>query len=63
MLQICGRIRKSEYKDDLTIIYNTSCYKDDDSLEVYEARVRTDEDKAKQNAMGLNLLDDDLRRQ
>lgn len=63
MRQICGRIRKSEYKDDMTIIFNTIRYEDADTFEDYKARLDEEVKKAARNAKGLNEMDEDLRKQ
>ena len=63
MLQICGRIRNSEYKNDMVIIYNTTRYEKDDTLDAFEARVQEEISKAEKNALALNIMDEGLRSQ
>ena len=63
MLQICGRIRDSEYKNDMGIIYNTTRYEKDDTLDAFEARIEEEISKAEKNALGLNIMDQGLRNQ
>ena len=63
MLQICGRIRNSEYKNDMVIIYNTTRYEKDDTLDAFEARVQEEISKAEKNALALNIMDEGLRNQ
>ena len=63
MRQICGRIRNTRYKHDMTIIFNTTRYEDADTFEAYKARVEEEVRKAEKNAKGLNELDADFRNQ
>lgn len=63
MLQISGRIRDSRYKGNMAIIYNMNRYEDTDSLEAYKKRVKEEMEKAERNAMGMNMMDEDFRKQ
>lgn len=63
MLQICGRIRKTLYKDDLTIIFNTTRYEDEDTLEAYLARQKKEIEEADQIARALNETPERFRNQ
>ena len=63
MRQICGRIRNTRYKHDMTIIFNTTRYEDADTFEAYEARVKEEVQKAEKNARGLNEMDEEFRNQ
>ena len=61
--QICGRIRNTDYKNQLTIIFNTTRYEDADTFEAYKAGVDEEVRKASMNAEGLNMMDADFRNQ
>lgn len=64
MLQICGRIRDNEmYKDDMTIIFNTTRYEEEDTLEAYLARQKKDIEEADQIARALNEAPERFRNQ
>ena len=63
MLQICGRIRDSEFKNDMVIIYNTTRYEKEDTLDAFETRVQEEISKAEKNALALNIMDEGLRSQ
>lgn len=63
MLQICGRIRETLYKDDMTIIFNTTRYEDEDTLEAYMARQQKEIEEADQIARALNETPESFRDQ
>ena len=63
MRQICGRIRNTRYKHDMTVIFNTTRYEDADTFEAYKARVEEEVRKADKNVKGLNEMDEDFRKQ
>lgn len=63
MLQICGRIRDTRYKDDMTLIYNTTRYEDEDTLEAYKVRQQNDIKLAEQTAHALNETPECFRNQ
>jgi hypothetical protein len=64
MLQICGRIRDNEmYKDDMTIIFNTTRYEDEDTLEAYVERQKKEIEEADQIAKALNETPERFRNQ
>lgn len=61
MLQICGRIRDSRYKDEMTLIFNTTRYEDAASIEDYEAKIKREVNEAKQIAEALNTAPQSFR--
>lgn len=63
MLQICGRIRETMYKDDMTIIFNTTRYEDEDTLEAYMARQQEEIEEAEQTVKALNEAPESFRKQ
>lgn len=54
MLQIAGRIRNSKYRGELTLIYNTTRYEEEESLDLYMKRIEKEIAEAKKNAAWLN---------
>ena len=60
---IVNQIRDSEFKNDMVIIYNTTRYEKDDTLDAFEARVQEEISKAEKNALALNIMDEGLRNQ
>lgn len=54
MLQICGRIRDSRYRGQLTLIYNTTRYEEDESLDLFIKRLEREKAEAEVNAEWLN---------
>ena len=50
MLQIAGRIRDSKYRGELTLIYNTTRYEDEQSLDLYMKRIERELTEAKEDA-------------
>lgn len=54
MIQICGRIRDSKYRNQLTLIYNTSRYEDAASVEEFEREIQKEVEEAKINASQIN---------
>ena len=42
MLQICGRIRNSRHRGEMTLIYNTTRYEEEESLELYMKRIESE---------------------
>ena len=50
MLQIAGRIRDSRYRGELTLIYNTTRYEDEESLDLYMKRIEREVAEAKEDA-------------
>ncbi|MBP5291264.1 MAG: hypothetical protein J6Y90_01425, partial [Lachnospiraceae bacterium] len=63
MLQICGRIRNSKFKGELTLIYNTTRYEECDSLDLYMKRIEDDIADAHQIVAGLNQCPEKFRLQ
>ena len=64
MLQICGRIRNSRNKDEMTLIYNTTRYEEEESLDLYLKRGEAEIAEAKEDIDWLNNGPDTrLRRQ
>lgn len=63
MLQICGRIRNSIYKGEMTLVYNTTRYEEDESLDLYMKRIEREKEEAEQDAMGLNQCSERFRKQ
>lgn len=61
MLQICGRIRDSKYKDEMTLIFNTTRYEDAATIEDYEAKIKKEVSEAKQIADALNSAPQSFR--
>lgn len=55
MIQICGRIRNSEYKNEVVQIYATSHYKDV-SLEEFEKELKKEVEDARHDAQQYNSL-------
>ena len=49
MLQICGRIRNSIYKGEMTLIYNTTRYEQDESFDLYMKRINSEIAEAKKD--------------
>ena len=54
MLQICGRIRDSKYKEEMTLIYNTTRYEEEETLEQYIERIDREKAEAEKDAEWLN---------
>lgn len=63
MLQICGRIRDSKYRGEMTLIYNTTRYEESDSLDHYMERIEKDIEDAHQIVAGLNQCPEKFRLQ
>lgn len=64
MLQISGRIRNSDHRDELTLIYNTTRYEEAESLELYMKRIEAEIAEAHEDIDWLNNGPDTrLRRQ
>ena len=63
MLQICGRIRDSKFKGELTLIFNTTRYEECDSLDLYMKRIDEDIAEAHQIVAGLNQCPERFRLQ
>ena len=64
MLQICGRIRNSRNKGEMTLIYNTTRYEEEDSLDLYMKRIEAEIAEANEDIAWLNDGPDTrLRRQ
>lgn len=62
MLQICGRIRDSRFRDEMTLIYNTTRYEDAASVEDYETRIKKEVEEARQIADALNNAPESFRK-
>jgi len=60
LIQICGRIRNSKYKNEVTQIYSTSKYKNI-SIEEFTKRMEAKIAEAENNAKHLNNLSDGLK--
>ena len=60
LIQICGRIRNSKFKNEVTQIYSTSKYRDI-SIEEFTKRMEAKISEAENNAKHLNNLSDDLK--
>ena len=60
-VQICGRIRDSIYKSEITHIYSTTRYSEDLTLEEYTERTRQTLNKAVKLADDINAVPDDSR--
>lgn len=64
MLQICGRIRNSRNKGEMTLIYNTTRYEEEESLDLYMKRIEAEVAEAHEDIDWLNNgPDTKLRRQ
>ena len=63
MLQICGRIRNSKYKGEMTLIYNTSRYEEEATLSLYMERIKADIAYAHEVIAGLNQCPERFRLQ
>lgn len=61
LIQICGRIRDSRYKDQIIQIYTDSRYHTDLSLEEYEARTNAVVSEATEFANDLNAIPERTR--
>ena len=63
MLQIAGRIRDSRYKNEITLIYNTTRYEEADDLESYKRKVAEELQDARKDQQALNQCSKCLRSQ
>lgn len=63
MLQIAGRIRDSRYKNEITLIYNTTRYEEVDDLESYKRKVAEELRDARKDQKALNQCSKGLRSQ
>lgn len=62
-IQICGRIRNSRYKEEITHIYATSYYKDFPTLEEFKEFTAENIAKAESHAKWLNEAPEDIRQE
>ena len=62
MLQICGRLRNSIYKGELTLIYDTTRYEDAETLDDYMAKIEEETENAKKDVEGLNQCTPQFRK-
>ncbi len=50
MLQICGRIRNSRFRGQMTLIFNTTRYEEEETLDQFIKRIERETAEAEENA-------------
>ncbi len=62
MIQICGRIRNSQFNNQLTLIYNNSRYEDAATVEEFERQIQKEVNEAEKNAEQINGMTGKMRK-